>query len=62
MVGFVNAGDVGQATQAAGIDGGITVYVGTWEASTSQCIPVSASDCLKIGISIDFNWLKQLFN
>jgi len=62
MVGFVNAGDVDQATQVAEVDGGISIYIGTWEAATSQCLPADASDCLKIGISIDFKWLQNLFN
>jgi hypothetical protein len=62
MVGFVNAGDVDQGSQVAEVDSGISIYIGTWEANTSQCLQVTAADCLKIGISIDFKWLKNLFN
>ena len=62
MVGFVNAGDVDKASQAAEVDGGISIYIGTWDTVTSQCLPGTASNCLKIGISIDFKWLMELFN
>ncbi|MBC8192138.1 MAG: hypothetical protein ISR87_08115 [Candidatus Marinimicrobia bacterium] len=62
MVGFVNAGDVDQGTRPVDVDGGIDIYIGTWDANTSQCLSSTASNCLKIGISIDFEWLKNLFN
>lgn len=62
MVGFVNAGDVDQATQATDVEGGIDIYLGTYDTEASDCLPTSGSNCLKIGISIDFEWLKNLFN
>ena len=64
MVGFVNAGDVNydtQVGQTAEATAGIYIYLGVWEDNTSQCLHLAASDCLKIGISIDFKWIKNLF-
>ena len=62
MVGMVNAGDLDEAKQEAGGDGGIDIYIGTYDVSAAECLPTDGTNCIKIGISIDFDWLKNLFN
>ena len=62
MIGVVNAGDVDQAGQPTEIDGGINIYIGTYDTISADCLPTDGTNCIKIGISIDFEWLKNLFN
>ena len=62
MVGMGSAGDVDSTTPAADVNAGINIYVGTWNPAKTDCLPVGATDCVNIGISFDFTWLKDLFN
>ena len=36
MVGMVNAGDLDEAKQEAGVDGGIDIYIGTYDVSAAE--------------------------
>jgi len=61
MVGMVSAGDVSDATPGETVDTGISIYVGTLNLEKTDCLPTTATDCLHVGISISFEWLKDLF-
>ena len=62
MVGMVSAGEVSEQSSGATIDTGINIYLGTWNVDKTTCLQMGGSDCLNIGISIDFEWLRNLFN
>ncbi len=59
MVGMVNAGDVSEISPGNTVDAGFNIYFGTWNPEKTTCLQVGGSNCLNIGISVDFQWLKD---
>jgi len=62
MVGMVSAGDVSEISPGETVDAGFSIYFGTLSPEKSKCLQTTATDCVNIGISISFEWLKGLFN
>ncbi|MBC8375124.1 MAG: hypothetical protein H8E26_03695 [FCB group bacterium] len=62
MVGFVNAGDVSELPPGAAVDTGFNIYFGTWNPDKTLCLQTGGTDCINLGFSFDFQWIKDLFN
>lgn len=62
MVGMVSAGDVSELPPGDTVDAGFNVYLGTWNPEKTSCLRIGGTECLNIGISLDFEWFRNLFN
>ena len=62
MVGMVSAGEVYEVPPGESVSNGMSIYIGTLSPDKLDCLPVGATDCLHVGISISFAWLKGILN
>ena len=62
MVGMVSAGDVSEVPPGDTVEAGFSIYMGVWNPGKTVCMQVTGSECLNLGFSFDFQWIKDLFN
>jgi len=62
MVGMVTADEPGSVeVSGEAIDGGIGFYSGVWNTDHTRCIEAMASNCFRIWLDFDMEWLINLF-
>ncbi|NQV16107.1 hypothetical protein HQ531_11665, partial [bacterium] len=63
MVGIVTADDamVADTSNNQTVEG-IGIHSGVWNVGRTECFQAPATDCFRLWISFDFNWVKNLFS